>query len=738
MSNPYRPGRSIDRRGGFFGRSGEVRNALSLLANVQCVSIVGPRRIGKTSLLNYIADRSVLSEHTSDAGQFAFVFVGCAELSDLTRDRILEVMLDRARMSAQQAGFDIDTRVSLTAGMSFIDFSNALAEFTRSGVKLVFLLDEFEFLAKISSLDPAFFAGLRSVATNLSVAYVTASCHSLLDLTFANNQVLGSPFFNIFSTIRLGLLEDSAARELIRKPSSAAGVAFSDATVEQILSLADHHPFFIQIACFHAFEMQSKKQALGGADHASLRERVEEDLRDHFRSAWGHLKPEERRALLSLSTTQADPADQGALDALRDQCLVRREEKRWNLLCQPWADFVRKQAQQSISEAPRMEEAAEVKRTEPPSSAATCTVSVHLNPDKQITAEVEGAASYVPNKCSTWDATDEDFARLKLAVNQLYNETGEQWKLKARAIGEKLYDDIIGGRLEIRDAFSLGLGDRRPKHMHIRFKVPREYLALPLELLHDGSDWLAMKHPVAKFITGEKISRPLLAEKLHRGEELRVLLVGSNVCGEIYIDDERYTLDSLDQVDYEIEEIAALLQGTASDMGVQFRPQILCGERANYHDLCRELKMGGYDLFHYSGHASHNSARPDGSALFVRESVDNCSPTAIAAGELKSLLEYSLLRFAYFSCCTGATQSSDGDLRRHDFLGIVDAAVQAGLPGVLGLRWPVGDRRARQLAYAFYVALLPTGELDSALLAARQSIGRDDMTWVSPVLVVQA
>ncbi len=738
MSNPYHPGRPVDGGEGFFGRFGEVRNALSLLANVQCVSIVGPRRIGKTSFLHYIADPSVLREHTSDAGQFAFVFVGCAELSDLTRDRILEVMLDRARTSAQQAGLNIGTRVSLAAGMSFIDFSNALAEFTRSGVKLVFLLDEFEFLAKNSSLDPALFAGLRSVATNLSVAYVTASCDSLLDLTFANSQVLGSPFFNIFSTIRLGLFEDSAARELIHKPSSAAGVTFSDATVEQIVSLADHHPFFIQIACFQAFEMQSKMQDLIAADYASLRERVEEDLRDHFRSAWGHLKPEERRALLSLSTTPAVPADQGGLDALRDQCLVRREEERWNLLCRPWADFVRKQANQSIAEAPRMEEAAEVKRTEPPSSATTCTVSIHLNSDRQITVEVEGAARYVPNESSTWDATDEDFALLKLAVNQLYNETGEQWKIKARTIGEKLYDDIIGSRLEIRDAFSLGVGDRRPKDMRIRFKVPREYLALPLELLHDGRDWLAMKHPVAKFITGEKIRRPLLAEKLHRGEELRVLLVGSNVCGEIYINNERYTLDSLDQVNYEIEEISALLRGAASDMGVQFRAQILCDERANYHDLCRELKMGGYDLFHYSGHASYNGARPDGSALFVRESVGNGSPKAMTAGELKSLLENSNLRFAYFSCCTGATQSSDGDLRRHDFLGIVDAAVQAGLPAVLGLRWPVGDRSARQLAYAFYAALLPTGELDSALLAARQSIGRDDITWVSPVLVVQA
>jgi CHAT domain-containing protein len=54
------------------------------------------------------------------------------------------------------------------------------------------------------------------------------------------------------------------------------------------------------------------------------------------------------------------------------------------------------------------------------------------------------------------------------------------------------------------------------------------------------------------------------------------------------------------------------------------------------------------------------------------------------------------------------------------------------------MRWPVSDRSARRLAHAFYAALLPSGEMDTALLAARQEIGRDDMTWPSPVLIVQA
>ena len=57
---------------------------------------------------------------------------------------------------------------------------------------------------------------------------------------------------------------------------------------------------------------------------------------------------------------------------------------------------------------------------------------------------------------------------------------------------------------------------------------------------------------------------------------------------------------------------------------------------------------------------------------------------------------------------------------------------------MLGMRWPIGDQVARTFARTFYATLLPLGNFDSALLAARQSIRRDDLTWVSPLLVVQA
>jgi CHAT domain-containing protein len=73
-------------------------------------------------------------------------------------------------------------------------------------------------------------------------------------------------------------------------------------------------------------------------------------------------------------------------------------------------------------------------------------------------------------------------------------------------------------------------------------------------------------------------------------------------------------------------------------------------------------------------------------------------------------------------------------------LGLADGLVHAGVPGVLGFRWLVLDEGARALALAFYGSLARQGQVDTALLEARCEVAardRDDITWLSPILIVQ-
>jgi CHAT domain-containing protein len=109
------------------------------------------------------------------------------------------------------------------------------------------------------------------------------------------------------------------------------------------------------------------------------------------------------------------------------------------------------------------------------------------------------------------------------------------------------------------------------------------------------------------------------------------------------------------------------------------------------------------------------------------------------AAELKILLDRSEARFVYLSSCYGTAMGNERALLDDDFLGLADAVAQAGVPSVLGFRWPVSDAGAPKLALAFYRSLLEQGSPEIALWSARceLAVNRNDTTWLSPILIHQ-
>ena len=113
--------------------------------------------------------------------------------------------------------------------------------------QLVFLFDEFEYATRNKALDSNFFGGLRSLANSYEVAYVTVSRTSLLDFHYSEDLV-DSPFFNIFTEVQLGSFSEEEALALVHEPLSNTLVSFGQQDTHFILDIAGRFPFFIQIA----------------------------------------------------------------------------------------------------------------------------------------------------------------------------------------------------------------------------------------------------------------------------------------------------------------------------------------------------------------------------------------------------------------------------------------------------------------------------------------------------------
>src|SRR6185312_10158960 len=75
--NPFTYGNPISDPRRFFGRAREVEQIFGRLRNeeFESSSLVGDRRIGKTSLLNHLADPGVRAAHSLGPGRYNFVYV---------------------------------------------------------------------------------------------------------------------------------------------------------------------------------------------------------------------------------------------------------------------------------------------------------------------------------------------------------------------------------------------------------------------------------------------------------------------------------------------------------------------------------------------------------------------------------------------------------------------------------------------------------------------------------------
>jgi hypothetical protein len=336
----------------FAGREHAVGQALSLLGNRQSISLVGQRRIGKTSLLFHIADPEVFTQHGLRRDQHLFVYVDCGGLSNLDQPGVYQVLLEEAGDTLSDIDPDLSRLAALdeAQSMTYRAFERALRGLIRGGWRPIILLDEFDLMAHNPHLDPDFFSGLRALAAKYSIAYVTASKRPLLDLTYADASTLSSPFFNIFASIRLGLFSEDASRQLLTRLAAKGGGSFTAATVDFLLDLAGPHPLFLQIAGFHAFELQQAAgSALSDADRLELHDSFCASAQEHFQYYWRNLTLEEQHTLYTLPNCQDSQPD--VIRRLEQECLILRYAEGYDYLSSAFREFVSSQTVPGLLQA---------------------------------------------------------------------------------------------------------------------------------------------------------------------------------------------------------------------------------------------------------------------------------------------------------------------------------------------------------------------------------------------------
>jgi len=338
--NPFFNRGGINEHKYFFGRKSELMQVYSHIQNSQSVSLVGPRRIGKSSLLLNLVPLCERFGVTEMLNDYLFPYISLEGRVNISKDDFYRVMANEVLKLVPGPIIPAEWYERIR-GMREIDFEK-LVEFleliTSAGKRVVYLFDEFELTTINPNLDTDFFTALRSIASLPKISFIISTRDLLVDLV-SSKTIPSSPFFNIFTTVRLALFEEDESKELILHLSEK----FLKDDLPFILKYAGRHPFFIQLTAYYVFELKSRKIILDEKDYEVIKEQVTTQAKPHFDYYWNNMNEGERNALFETVKGEMPRSNVEAIDSLLNKCLLQKIDSKLSVFSCLFEEFVKEE-----------------------------------------------------------------------------------------------------------------------------------------------------------------------------------------------------------------------------------------------------------------------------------------------------------------------------------------------------------------------------------------------------------
>ena len=234
----------------FFDRQSERDRLRDFIHGRQNCQIIGPRRMGKSSLLLEVK-RSI--HEWQERAVIAYI-----DLHDW-RCSTLEGWLEQ-----------VSQKLSLTkSATSLSEFNEGIDKMISGNLRPVLCLDEFEvFKRRRDHFTQDFFSNLRS-AGQRGMTIITASQNPLNELTDPNDPT--SPFYNIFYPLRLGPFKRKDVDDFLNL-SRPDIPPFGPQEKEAIITFSKGNPLALQVACFQVLDCKKKGLPLSTAMNEATEE----------------------------------------------------------------------------------------------------------------------------------------------------------------------------------------------------------------------------------------------------------------------------------------------------------------------------------------------------------------------------------------------------------------------------------------------------------------------------------
>lgn len=258
LDNPYLAGTALQSEEVFYGREELLQEIVRIISHPsqgQPVVLYGSRRIGKTSVLNQLANRILARE------PYIPILIDMYSLATrLTERALFAELASKIAGAAEKSGYlapSVDW--AIFEREPTLSFDRFLDDFLSlcPDQKVVLLFDEMELLQGMVKSEQScqdIFRYLRSLLqhrTTLAFVFTVTRDPGIMKESYWGE------LFSVATAIKVGFLPEQSVRDLVNTPAKGR-LRFLDEAIEEIIRIAACHPFFTQLLCFHAFELGVK------------------------------------------------------------------------------------------------------------------------------------------------------------------------------------------------------------------------------------------------------------------------------------------------------------------------------------------------------------------------------------------------------------------------------------------------------------------------------------------------
>jgi hypothetical protein len=289
----------------FINRENELNSILGRIITGQSTAIIGQPHIGKSSFISFMKEIELHKNVVGDTlNRTLFSEIDSHMVGDdFNQCNFWEIVLNPFENLLQSEFLKKSYQNSKNHNFDPFTLEQFFRSLENENRRYVLIIDEFDVLLAHPNLNSAeFFGSLRSLASRCSAFVLVISSRRSLHALNRETQKFnsyGSPYFNVFTEIRLGPLPKWHSEELLYK---ANGV-FNKEDIDYIFRVSGRHPYLLQLSAsvLWTYKIENKTDT---TSYKQIGDKIYEAAYQHFDDTWRSWSEEHKRIVTAAALVQ--------------------------------------------------------------------------------------------------------------------------------------------------------------------------------------------------------------------------------------------------------------------------------------------------------------------------------------------------------------------------------------------------------------------------------------------------